>query len=170
MSNLKTTLLLNSSYEPIGFISFRKLIKLFIKEKIDIISEWEEDISWASEKIKYPATVRLRYYVRNVKKKLRFSRKGLFRRDNFQCQYCAVALSTHELTVDHILPRSRGGISDWLNTVSSCKPCNWKKKNRTPEEANMQIINIPFIPKFDIIQGFRSGDEFHNDWDNYLKR
>lgn len=75
-----------------------------------------------------------------------FSRYGLFARDGFMCMYCAQELPVRALTIDHIVPRSRGGRHTWTNTCSACARCNQKKADRTPEEANMQLLGVPYEP------------------------
>lgn len=141
------TLLINASHEVIGFISLRKLMRLLVKNKIEIIAEWDEDIlTWGSGSMKTPATVKLKYYVPHFPRRPKFNRRALFKRDNFMCQYCGLAFSQNELTIDHVLPRSRGGLTSWINCAAACLNCNHKKFNRTPEEAKMYLLNKPIIP------------------------
>lgn len=165
------TLLLNSSFEIIGFISFKKLIKLLVKDKIEVVAEWNGyDVIWSSGQIKYPATVRMKYYVRNVQRKMRFNRKAIFKRDNFICQYCGDALSSADLTLDHIHPRSRGGQSTWINCVSSCRECNLLKGNKTLEEVGFTLINYPAVPKKNPINfDFEFTQDKHPSWKDYFQ-
>src|SRR5260221_7339565 len=102
-------LLLNFSYEVISFISIERALSLHFKGKTDIISEWQEEISWPSGKMKIPATIRLKYYVRWIPKKVRYNRGAVFRRDNFSCQFCGIKLKNSKLTIDHIIPKTMGG-------------------------------------------------------------
>lgn len=170
----RKTLLLNASYETIGFISFKKLIKLLFHgqgAKVEVVSEWsDESIIWASGRIKYPAIVRMKYYVRSVQRKLRFNRKAIFKRDGFICQYCSIAMSGSELTLDHILPKCRGGQGTWLNCTTSCFSCNSKKGNKTPDEAGMKLISKPFIPTKNMLaQEYKQLHPQHDDWQDYFK-
>lgn len=92
----------------------------------------------------FPSVIRLSAYLRVPFKRIELSRKNILRRDGFQCQYCGG--KTPPLTVDHIIPRSRGGPDQWDNLVSACVRCNNKKGNRTPEEARMPLLSIPRKP------------------------
>lgn len=76
------------------------------------------------------------------------SRRAVLLRDNFTCQYCGGQPGKEHLTLDHIIPRSRGGRMDWENVVTACAPCNRRKANRTPDEANMRLLSVPVRPRF----------------------
>src|ERR1700748_1026645 len=128
-------LLLNSSYDELAFVSETKSLKLYFNDKVDLISSWEETISWSSGSMKLPAILKLKYYVRYVPRRSAFNRLAVFRRDQHSCMYCGIGLSKELLTIDHVIPKSRGGLTIWTNTVSSCGPCNLLKSNKTPEEA-----------------------------------
>src|SRR6266581_4379881 len=129
-------------------IKLQELIKSKLSaEKLEIISTWDEKIHWASGSMKIPAIIRLKYYVKYVQRRSPFSRLAIFRRDRYCCQYCGVVLGEELLTVDHVLPKSRGGLKSWTNMVTSCKSCNTFKNNRTPEEAGIKLIQIPFMPE-----------------------
>ncbi len=91
-----------------------------------------------------PSVIRLSAYIKVPYKKIELSRKNIHRRDNYRCQYCG-SRST-ELTIDHIVPKSRGGIDSWENLVTACISCNNKKGSRTPDEAKMKLINLPSRP------------------------
>lgn len=99
--------------------------------------------------------------------KIAFSRRNLIRRDGNTCQYCGDHSSGVELTVDHVFPQSRGGQSIWINCVAACLPCNFKKGNRTPEEANMELLTKPYEPKWSPI--FRiSTLKYKESWKQFL--
>jgi len=155
-------LLLNSTFEPIGFVGYKKSIKLALKDKVDIISEWDENMGTFG---KLPAIVRLKKYVKFTHKSLKFNRRYIFLRDNFLCQYCGQACTYKDITIDHILPRSRGGGNTWTNCVASCVRCNLRKSNRTPEEADMKLLSRPYIPKIFVLKKY---SKRHPDWDDYL--
>lgn len=163
------TLLLNSTYECIGFIPERKLFKLLAKDKIEVLESWDEKIIFGrGVKISHPAVVRLRHHVRWIPRKVRFNRTGVFRRDQYVCQYCSVALTPARLTIDHIKPRVRGGENSWRNCVTACQPCNNKKGDRTPEEAAMRLIRKPAIPQLTIRSEFVLMKLKHETWQNYI--
>lgn len=162
------TLLLNSSYEALSFIPLRKLIKLVVKDKVEIISTWDENIIWGEGQMQYPAVIRLKYYINRKFKRARYNRRGVFRRDYFTCQYCGKLCSASSLTLDHVVPTSQGGKSTWENTLSSCLPCNAKKANRTPKEAGMMPLSIPGPPTDPLVNEFILIKPKHADWDVYF--
>lgn len=162
-------LLLNSSYEGMAFVSETKALKLYFNDKVDVVSSWDEKISWSSGSMKLPAIIKLKYYVKYVPRRSAFNRLAVFRRDQYVCQYCARALHQDLLTIDHIIPKSRGGSTTWLNTVSSCSPCNLLKSNKTPDEAKMKLLHKPTIPEIKLKNFLINITERHPDWEIYLK-
>lgn len=97
--------------------------------------------------LQIPAQIVLTYYVKyNYTKGAPFSRENVYLRDNFHCQYCNTKHSFGDLTLDHVIPKSKGGVLDWDNAATACKPCNSFKEDRTPKEAGMTLINIPYRP------------------------
>ncbi len=121
---LQKTLLLSASYEAISFINYKKVIKLVIKDKVEIIENWDNNISWFSGEMKLPAILRLKNNIRINFFNLNFSRKSVIKRDNSKCQYCNIKLSSSQITIDHIIPRAQGGKTSFTNCVVSCKFCN----------------------------------------------
>jgi 5-methylcytosine-specific restriction endonuclease McrA len=128
-------LVLNASYEPLNVCSVRRAHVLVCKGKAEVMEEVDRPFRSASRSYPWPHVIRLRFYVRvpHVVQR-RISRRALFARDGWRCQYCG---STGRLTLDHVVPRSRGGDSVWENVVASCAPCNLRKGDRLPEEAHM---------------------------------
>ncbi len=126
------SLILNASFEPLGVVAHRRALVLVLREKAEVVER--NGALYHSEKvtIEAPSVIRLRYFV-HVPRRLHVapSRKAVFMRDGHKCQYCGKAAEN----VDHVLPRSRGGLSVWENIVASCAPCNRKKGNRLPKEA-----------------------------------
>ena len=162
------TLLLNSTYEGISFISYRKVFKLYTKGKIEILSSWDKNIRWGSGQMQMPSVVRLKYRVRWIPRKVRFNRSGIFRRDKCLCQYCGIKFSLAKLTVDLVVPRAQGGKSDWINCVSSCFSCNNYKSDRTPAEANLKLLVKPRIPRVNLVSEAVNMSPMHEDWKLYL--
>lgn len=163
------TLLLDSSHQCLGFITEKKAIKLLIKDKAEVLEEWTNKISYISGNFKHPATLRLKSHRANwLHKSTRFSKMLIFRRDQYLCQYCAAPLTSTNITIDHIVPRSRGGINSYTNCVSSCYPCNRAKGNRTPEEAKMRLINKPSAPTMGVVFDYRQMAIKHDGWKNYF--
>ena len=164
------TLLLNASYEVLSFIVERKALKLLIKEKVEVISNWNETISSVSGKMKLPAILRLKTHVRRNYFNSNFSRRALVKRDKSTCQYCNKYLPASQITVDHVLPRSHGGITSFANCVVCCHTCNNTKANRTPEQARMVLLKRPGMPSFaSTFNHIDTSEAWHKDWNDFLK-
>ena len=131
------TLLLNATFEPIAIVPWKKAITLVFLRKVEVLSEYEREIMSVSRSMKLPAVVRLLRFVRNHRNGLRFSRRNVLLRDDYTCQYCGKRFEPKHLTCDHVVPKSRGGITEWTNIVTSCIYCNLKKADKLPEEVEM---------------------------------
>lgn len=140
---MSSVLVLNAGYEPLHNVSVKHAIKMIIRE-VAVIEESDEQKQFGS--FPFPKVLRLVKYIKiNWRgKNPRFSKSKLYQRDNFECAYCGKTANT----IDHIVPRSRGGITTWKNTVASCLKCNHKKGNRTPEEAGMKLRFKPYEPNW----------------------
>jgi 5-methylcytosine-specific restriction endonuclease McrA len=142
-------LVLNATYEPLSIISVQRAIVLLLKEKAELIEAAEERLHASRMSLPVPLVIRLVYYVRIPRQvTLSPTRYTVLLRDNFTCQYCGSAPGRVNLTLDHILPRSRGGQTSWDNVVAACKPCNVRKGDRTPEEAAMVLRKRPGRPHY----------------------
>jgi 5-methylcytosine-specific restriction endonuclease McrA len=144
------TLLLNTTFEPLAVVSWKKAVTLIFLEKVEVIREYDREIKSVSTRMRLPAVIRLLRFVGNKQLNVRFSRKNIFLRDDYTCQYCGGRFDSRHLTCDHIVPRSRGGLTEWTNIVTSCIYCNLKKGDRLPEEVDMLLLRRPFRPS-----GFR---------------
>ena len=138
-------LVLNSSYEPLNVCTVRRAIVLVLKEKAEMLETGRRSLHSESLTVPHPVVIRLVTYVRVPRdsNRRRITRRAVFARDSWTCQYCG---RTSHLTVDHVLPRSRGGLSVWENIVTSCAPCNRRKGNRTPKEIDMHPRRKPKAP------------------------
>src|SRR5213592_3717348 len=137
-------LVLNASYEPLNVCTVKRAHVLVFKGKAEVIESLDRPLRSASSTFVWPNVIRLVHYVRvprTVKRKI--SRRALFARDGWRCAYCG---STGRLTLDHVVPRSRGGDSVWENVVTSCAPCNLRKGNRLPHEVSMELRRPPTPP------------------------
>ena len=112
------------------------------------VAEGEPCVRTATLEIAIPEVIVLSKYSDVPVRGVAFSRSNLYRRDRYMCQYCGVRPGTQELTIDHVLPRSRGGTSTWTNCVVACVKCNFKKANRTPAEANFKLAKAPGKPNW----------------------
>jgi 5-methylcytosine-specific restriction endonuclease McrA len=136
---------LNASYEPLNVCSVRRAVVLVLKEKAELVEKGGRTVRSESVTLPHPVVIRLITYVRipRDQRRRRITRRAVFARDSWTCQYCG---TTSHLTVDHVMPRSRGGASDWENIVTSCAPCNRRKGNRTPVETGMHPRQKPHAP------------------------
>jgi len=145
---MQSTLLLSSSYEPIDVIDWKDAIRLMVLEKADLIEEYNKEIRSMYLTMKLPAVIRLVSSFKKSKKSLRFSRINIYTRDKYTCQYCSMKGGMKEFTFDHVVPKSKGGKTCWINIVTCCRPCNTKKRDITPREAGMELLKTPIVPKW----------------------
>lgn len=137
-------LLLNADYMPLNKISIKKAVRLISKQKVEIIKHSGEKIH---EKMYRPQIVRLLQSINHLyNKKIPWSKQNIFIRDEFNCQYCGIKLTHKTATIDHIIPKSKGGKNSWLNTVCSCISCNTVKANKNLEDTNLVLVKKPRIP------------------------
>jgi 5-methylcytosine-specific restriction endonuclease McrA len=137
-------LVLNQDYRAISICSAERAMTLLWLGKADTIADKPDRfIRTSTISFPFPSIIRLRSYVNIPYRNVILSRRNVLRRDNFKCQYCG---RQDGLTLDHVLPRSRGGKDAWDNLVAACVPCNNRKANKTPEEALMTLIRKPFRP------------------------
>ena len=136
-------LLLNQTYEPLGTVSVARAIVMLFKNSV-FVEEWDGDRVLRTPRDEYPvpSVVRRRTYVnvRRGRETAGMKRVRIYIRDQFRCQYCGERKNPVELTLDHILPRSRGGDNSPVNVVTACVRCNQRKGSRTPEEARMPLL------------------------------
>ncbi len=138
-------LILNQSYEPISVCSTKKALLLLFLMKAEIVEERSNHaVRTVRDRYPFPSVIRLSAYLRVPFRKIELSRKNILRRDGYRCQYCGT--TTSPLTVDHVIPRSRGGADSWENLTCACVKCNNKKGNRTPDEARMRLLSVPKKP------------------------
>jgi len=141
----RKVLVLNHNYEPLSVCNVKKAVVLLYLGKAELIAALDGKLLHSvSRTMPFPSIVRLSVYVRVPFKKIVLSRKNILRRDGHRCQYCG--RSDIPLTVDHVIPRARGGTDIWENLVSACVRCNNKKGDRTPGEAHMPLLRKPIRP------------------------
>lgn len=137
--------MLNQNYEAMSICNVQRAVVLLILGKAELISAKDHrQISSIRYAVPYPSVVRLRIYIHVPYKKIVLSRKNILRRDLYKCQYCG--RSDLALTLDHVIPRSKGGDDSWENLVTACVKCNNKKGDRTPEDAGMAMKKRPSKP------------------------
>jgi len=142
---VQQVLVLNASYEPLNVCSVRRAHVLVYKGKAEVIERLDRPLASATTTFPWPHVIRLVTYIRvprAVQRKI--SRRALFARDGWRCVYCGTTAG--RLTLDHVVPKSRGGESVWENVVTSCAPCNLRKGNRLPHEVSMELHKKPRAP------------------------
>lgn len=168
MKKFTDVLILNRSWCPVQICDWKKAISLIYQDAakpldMDFVSytfkDWTDfsasttakdypKVHSSSLQIAIPEVITLTKYDRLPIRDVKYSRQTLFERDGYRCAYCGGIFQKHELTVDHIIPRSKGGMTTFLNTISSCKSCNFTKADRTPEQAGMHLLFRPKKPKW----------------------
>jgi 5-methylcytosine-specific restriction endonuclease McrA len=140
-------LLLNQNYEPLTILKLKRVITLLILGKVDIIEKEDGKVLHAvSISYRVPSVVRLKYYVKIMRKEISLTKKNVIKRDNHQCQYCGKR--TGFMTADHILPKALGGDETWENLVCACHECNNKKGNRSLKLVGMHLLKKPKRPNY----------------------
>jgi 5-methylcytosine-specific restriction endonuclease McrA len=165
---VSSVLVLNATYEPLSVVSVRRAVVLLLKEKAEIVEAAEAELRSEHLTIPTPLVIRLIYYVRiPYRVALPLTRRTVLARDHYTCQYCGRQPSRKDLTVDHILPRSRGGHTTWENVVTACQRCNGRKGNRTPDEANLKLRSTPAQPRYVALAMVESPDA-RQVWRKYI--
>ena len=137
-------LLLNNSYEPISIITAKKAVIMYFLDKVDVVKKSKIVINSLYLKFNIPEVIKLKNYIYIKHSKIPLTRKNILKRDNNTCQYCGKNKS--EITIDHILPKDKGGNDSWSNLVVACKRCNMIKGNYLLKDIDMQLIRKPFEP------------------------
>ena len=179
------TLVLNRSWMAITTTTVRRALSLLFQESAQVICprtfEVHDFASWASLEVngdpfirtvrralRMPEVIVLRSYDALPSRSVAFSRKNLYRRDSFTCQYCGDRPGAEDLTIDHVTPRSRGGRTSWDNCVLACVECNKRKANRPPDEAGMRLQRAPAAPQWS--WDVELGPSRRDSWEGFLPR
>lgn len=139
----RLVLVLNASYEAVNVVSAKRALTLVLGGKAVVEERSKAVVRTSKINVPVPSAVRLMAYRRIPRQNRSISRKGILLRDSNTCQYCRAPLPAKDLTMDHVIPRSRGGGSTWENLVACCFPCNNRKGSRTPQEAGMSLVKQP---------------------------
>lgn len=165
---MSPVLVLNATYEPLNVISMRRAIVLLLKDKAELLEVADKRIRSESLTLPVPLVIRLVYYVRVPGRvSIPLTRRTVMIRDHYTCQYCGARPSKEELTMDHVLPKVRGGKTTWENVVCACKSCNLGKGARTPREAKLRLSAEPKRPRY-LAFVVLSHSPQHRIWDKYL--
>jgi 5-methylcytosine-specific restriction endonuclease McrA len=162
---LGRALVLNVSYQPLCVVAVRRALVLALKGKAEVLHTNGAIFRSESLEVHAPSVVRLNYFVRvPYRARASLSRRAVFIRDNYECQYCGRAAEN----VDHVIPRSRGGAHTWDNVVASCRPCNSRKENRAPGDAGMRLRHAPRAPH-ESVWILVAADNIDPVWHSYLR-
>jgi 5-methylcytosine-specific restriction endonuclease McrA len=137
-------LLLNGNYEPINVCNTKRAMGLILSGKATVLENGRGFIHTVSRAYERPSVIRLIYVVRRPRPRVRLCKREILRRDGHRCQYCG--RESNQLTIDHVVPRYRGGEHSWENLVAACPQCNRRKGGRTLAEARMRLLHQPFEP------------------------
>ncbi|HHC08190.1 MAG TPA: HNH endonuclease [Actinobacteria bacterium] len=158
-------LVLNATFEPLSVVPTRRAIVLVLSEKAEVVET--NGALWRSERLSVPSpsVIRLRHYVRvPFGRRVPLNRRAVFLRDDFTCQYCGGRAEN----VDHVVPKSQGGLHRWDNVVAACRRCNTKKGGRTPEQAGLRLRRLPREPARHAWVAVALGDPPEAEWVPYL--
>lgn len=180
-------LVLNKAWHPINVTTAKDaIVQVFTGDALVVgpdyqtftFDSWRDAEAYARDAAKYihgcswkilvPEVVVLTGYTGINRRQVKFSRRNIFERDAYTCQYCGRQFRRQDLTIDHVLPRSRGGVSRWENVVLSCLPCNARKDNRTPQEAGMRLRKQPKKPRWEDIKIRGLSGAMPSSWEDFL--
>lgn len=137
-------LVLNTNFEPINVCNLKRAIGLMISRKASLVSNGRGEIHSTTSAYPIPSVIRLESMVHRPRPRVQLTRREIFRRDNYTCQYCGKHGTS--LTVDHVVPRHLGGRESWTNLVTACSLCNHRKGGHTLDEAKMKLLRLPKEP------------------------
>ena len=162
---MNSVLVLNQDFSPMTVCSVQRAFLLVFLKKAELMDEVKErQLRTITESYPFPSVIKINRYVHIPYKGVVLSRHNIFKRDSHECQYCG---TSRDLTLDHLIPRSKGGKSSWTNLVTACKRCNAKKGDNSPEKAGMKLKTIPVKPTY--ISFLRSvNGHLREEWKPYL--
>lgn len=160
-------LVLNQNYEPLIVATVRRAITMIVTGKAEIVEDGRGVIRTPSTEYPCPSVIRLDYLIRRPRPRVRLGRREVFRRDDYTCQYCGIR--TRSLTVDHVVPKHRGGASTWTNLASACRACNRRKGGKTLAEAHMRLLREPCEPRPTGSYLFGTHLREHQEWHKFLR-
>lgn len=193
-----SVLVLNKFFFAMNIVSARRAFTLLYKNSAEVVSiddgkfssynmetwqdvsllksqlglpEEDEDISWiktVSVSIQVPKIIRLLFYENTPRWGVKFNRRNIFARDGNNCQYCGRKHPSSELSLDHVMPRARGGKATWTNIVCACTECNKRKGGRTPEEAGLRLVRKPFMPRHSPVITLKLNSGKYSSWKQFI--
>lgn len=192
MSSEQKVLILNRLWQAVNIVGIQRAFSLLFQDNAQVIStgdesfqvmntsEWfeysahqvpkenEPYIQTVRMRIRIPKVLLLRRYDRLPIQEVRFTRTNVFERDQYRCQYCGKGFAEEEINLDHVIPRAKGGSTSWENIVTACIPCNTRKANRLPHQANMHLIKKPTRPRWRPFVSSLADQKYDSDWNHFL--
>jgi 5-methylcytosine-specific restriction endonuclease McrA len=161
-------LVLNQNYEPLNVCNLPRAFRLVFGEKAEVVEYDHQEIRTPSSAFQAPSVIRLQHMIRRPRPRVRLSRREVFVRDGHVCQYCGRQGS--DMTLDHVVPRHRGGSHTWENLVTACGSCNHRKGGHLLDEARLRLLRPPVEPRSDVYSLFGTylRDERNEAWRTYL--
>lgn len=159
-------LVLNQNYEPLNVCNARRALLLIHGGKAEVLEHGRGHIRTPSLAFPRPSVIRLVYLIKRPRPRVRLTRREVFIRDHFSCQYCG--LKTRDLTLDHIVPRHRGGQHSWENLVSACRSCNHRKGGKSLADSRMSLRRLPFEPKANSYYLFGQYLDDYGEWQKFI--
>jgi 5-methylcytosine-specific restriction endonuclease McrA len=157
-------LVLNATFEPLCVVPSRRALMLLLDEKAELLHPTDRVFRSERVTLAEPSVVRLRHYVKvPYQARIALNRRAVFARDGHRCQYCGAAAEN----IDHVIPRSRGGMHAWDNVVASCRPCNARKRDHLLEDSGMKLRRPPMVPRQRTFILVASG-RIRTEWETYL--
>ena len=160
-------LLLNANFEPLNICTIRRAIGLVLSGKAEMLLNGRGYIQTVRQAFPRPSVIRLGYMVKRPRLRVRLTKREIFRRDRYTCQYCGRKSSN--LTLDHIIPKHKGGRHEWSNLVTACAACNLKKGGRTLQHARMTLLKPPNEPRATAEYLYGAYIPKNEDWRQFLK-
>jgi 5-methylcytosine-specific restriction endonuclease McrA len=159
-------LVLNANYEPLNVCRTRRALGLILAGKAEMLLDGRGYIYTVRTAFPRPSVIRLGYMIKRPRPRVRLTKREVFRRDDFRCQYCGA--TAPRMTIDHVVPRYRGGKYTWQNLVTACERCNLKKGGRTIQEAHMSLLRLPTEPRATALYLYGTHLDDNQDWQPFL--
>lgn len=163
---MENVLVLNANFEPINVCSSQRAICLIVLEKATLVANGRGEIKTVSMSYPRPSIIRLQRMIQKPRPEIKLSRKEIFRRDGYVCQYCGK--SVRDLTIDHVTPKHLNGEHSWRNVVTACSHCNHVKGGRTLKQANMKLIKLPAEPPSSAYYIYNHYLSVYEDWEPFI--
>ncbi len=145
MLTTKPVLVLNQNYEPLNVCTIKRALVLIIREKAEMLADYGARIFTSTRDFAAPSVIRLFSLIKRPRPRVKLTRREIFLRDNYTCQYCGIR--NRDLTIDHVVPRSRGGAHNWENVVTACRACNHRKGGNLVQESRLRLLTEPQEPR-----------------------